>query len=60
MSGKLYDLHIVDSGSAYEFGDLNYYPDDVCNLAPGSKLTVDLDLEDRGETPEAGAYEVPE
>jgi hypothetical protein len=64
ISGALYDLHIDDTGSAWDFGDTGYVPLDYCDLngenGATDKLPFDLDLETREvNDPDCGAYEIP-
>ena len=57
-TGTIYDYHIASGSSAIDYGDGDYYPDDVCELDPvNPTLEVDLDLVARSGNPDSGAYE---
>ncbi len=63
ITGKLYDLHIDSSGSAYNFGG-DYLPEDVCDvdgdMDTGEDLPLDLfgNSREQSTAPDAGVHEV--
>ncbi len=63
ITGNLYDLHIDDSGSAWDFGHTDYVPFDFCELdgitTPPNDLPWDLDEDTREvNDPDCGVYEI--